>query len=515
MFIDSRTLPENTEIQGDVCIIGAGPAGITLALDLASDQRRVVVFESGGYDFNARTQSLYDGESTEQGFIPLDSDRIRFLGGSTNHWSGSCRPFEASDFGGWPFGRPALEDYYRRAQQIVQLGPFSYEPEDWFTGQAARLKLDAGGRFQNRMFQYSSPAMRFGKAYANELKDAANVTVYLHANLVDIDTNGSASEVSGVRLACLGGRRFRARARHYVLATGGIENARLLLSSDRVQKRGLGNEFDVVGRYFSDHPVVYNVSTIRFSSSQPKLDFYDTSVVRGQMVQGYLAPSPTLRKEQQLPAFIVGLSLGTVYAGDNAKGSVQFAYRNLVAGQFPRSLNYHAKNIMRGIERRALKFYYGLPFCAPIEYTTSYSVELPPDPNSRVTLSDAVDALGMRRVKVDWRLPADFMQTLRRAHELLGEELRRYNLGTLRLNASTNTLRAAKNFSSGHHHMGTTRMHADPKQGVVDANCRVHGIGNLYIAGSSVFPTYSSDDPTLTILALTLKLSDHLKSLGT
>jgi choline dehydrogenase-like flavoprotein len=514
MFIDSRTLPENTQVQSDVCIIGGGPAGITLALDLASNNRRVVLVESGGFDFSPRTQSLYEGEVTEQGFIPLDVDRLRYLGGATNHWSGSCRPFDPSEFEGWPFEITALDNYYRRSQQILQLGPFTYEPEDWITDRTPLLNFGSSARFQNRMFQYSSPPMRFGTAYKNEL-DTKNISVYLNANLTDIETNPSASEVSGVALACLNGRRFRAHARHYVLATGGIENARLLLNSDHIRQGGLGNEFDLVGRYFSDHPVVYNVATIKFTDPHPKLDFYDTNVVRGQMVQGYLAPSPTLRREQQLPAFIVGLSLGSNPAGDNAKGSLQIAYRNLVSGHFPRSLQYHAQNIVAGVERRARKLYYTLPGCAPVEYTSSYSVELRPDPDSRVTLMNTVDALGMRRVKVDWRLPGDFIETLRRAHELLAQELSQHNLGTLRMNPGSDILKAAKNFSSGHHHMGTTRMHTDPRKGVVDANSRVHGIGNLFIAGSSIFPTYSSDDPTMTIIALTLKLADHLKSLTT
>jgi len=515
MFIDSRTLPENTEVQADVCIIGGGAAGITLALDLASDHRRIAVFESGGFEFSPETQRLYEGEVTEQGFIPLDADRLRFLGGATNHWSGSCRPFDASEFEGWPFAKTALEDYYRRAQEILQLGPYTYDPQDWITDQTPLLDFGSSARFENRMFQYSSPALRFGTAYSNELRNASNVSVYLNANLVDIETNRSASEVSGVALACLHGRRFRAHARHYVLATGGIENARLLLSSDRVRQGGLGNDYDLVGRYFSDHPVVYNTATIHFADPQPKLAFYDVNVVRGQMVQGYLAPSPTLQKEQQLPAFILGFSLGPTSAGDNAKGSLQIAYRNLLSGNLPRSMKYHARNILIGVQRRALRLYHKLPGLAPVDYTTTYSVELPPDPDSRVTLMNTVDALGMRRVKLDWRLPADFIETLRRAHQVLGEEFSQHNLGTLHLNPGTDSLKATKNFSSGHHHMGTTRMHVDPRKGVVDANCRVHGIGNLFVAGSSVFPTYSSDDPTMTILALTLKLSDHLKSLIT
>jgi choline dehydrogenase-like flavoprotein len=515
MFIDSRTLPENTDIQGDICIIGAGAVGITLARNLTGGSRRIIVFESGGFDFCPQTQRLYDGEVIGQGFIPLAADRLRYFGGSTNHWSGSCRPFDASEFEGWPFEGTALENYYRRAQEILQLGPFSYEPQDWITNQTPLLDFGSAARFRSCVFQYSSPPARFGTLYRQELKAAHNVAVYLNANLIDIETNDAASEVSGIGLACLDGRRFRAHARHYVLAAGGIENPRVLLNADRVQKAGLGNEFDLVGRYFMDHPVVYNAAAIRFTDPHPKLGFYDPHCVRGQMVQGYLAPTPELRRAERLPPFTLGLTLGSPPVGDNAKGSLQIVYRNLLSGHVPENLKYHVGNIMAGVERRALQLYHRLPWTAPVEYTTTYSVGPPPDPDSRVTLLDTVDALGMRCVKLDWRLPGDFSQTLRRAHELLAEELSRQGLGRLRIDASVNGSEAVKNLSNGHHHMGTTRMHADPRQGVVDANGRVHGIANLFIAGSSVFPNYGFDDPTMTIVALALRLSDHLKSLST
>jgi choline dehydrogenase-like flavoprotein len=511
MFIDSTTLADNTTIKADVCIIGAGAAGITLARDLAGGKRRIAVFESGGFEFKQDTQRLYEGTVVGQSFIPLDADRLRYLGGSTNHWSGSCRPFDAGDLEGWPFDGTVLESYYRRAQEILQLGPYSYEPREWVTEEAPLIDLGAAGLFHTGMFQ-NSPPTRFGAVYRQDLQTADNVSVYLQANLVNIETNDNASEVSGIVLACLDGRRFRAHARHYVLATGGIENARLLLNSDHVQKGGLGNGFDLVGRYFMDHAYVDDVATILFTDPHPKLEFYTLHTVRGQRVQGYLTPTPELRRKEGWPPFSLGINLGNPPSAEFAKQSLLTVYRSLMSGQIPDHFGMHVANILAGVEMHAIQMYYSLMHSEPDYYTTSFVIGPAPDPESRVTLIDTVDAIGLRRVKLDWRLPANFDQIMQRSHEILAQELGRSGTGRLRINAAVSGPEARKNAFNSHHHMGTTRMHADARQGVVDANCRVHGIANLFIAGSSVFPTYSFDDPTMTIVALALRLSDYLKS---
>jgi choline dehydrogenase-like flavoprotein len=512
MFIESTTLPENTKIDADVCIIGAGAAGITLARDLAGSSRRIAVFESGGFDFSQETQQLYDGETIGQPFTPINVDRLRFFGGTTNHWFGSCRPFDASDFEGWPFGRDVMDPYYRRAQEILQLGPFAYEPEDWITDETHPLDFGPAARFLSGIFQFSPPT-RFGTVYRQDLDAASNVTVYLNANLVNIDTNDTASEVSGLDLACLNGHRFRALARHYVVATGGIENPRLLLNADHVQKGGLGNGYDLVGRYFMDHAYIADAATIVFTDPHPKLGFYDLNPVRGQRVQGHLVPTPELRREEGLPCFSIGITPGSPPNTEFSKTSLLTVFRSLMSGHVPDHLMFHVTNILAGVELRALQLYYKLTDTAPEGFTTAYIVGCAPDPETRVTLIDTVDALGLRRVKLDWRLPADFERSMRRAHEILAQELGRTGLGRLRMNPNATSPDARKEVLNAHHHMGTTRMHLDPRQGVVDENCRVHGIANLFMAGSSIFPTYSFDDPTITIVALSLKLSDHLKSL--
>lgn len=519
MFIDARTLPEAASVAADICIIGGGAAGITLARDLVGAGRRIILLESGGLDFENPTQQLYDGDIVGHAMPPLTVERLRYLGGSTNHWSGGCRPFDAQDLAarpyipqsGWPIGSRDLDAYYRRAQTICQLGAYSYEPEDWAEGATRPLELAAGAALRTGLYQYSPPT-RFGEVYRSDLGSGEGITVYLHANVVDIETNESASSVTGLHIACLDGRRFRATAKVFVLATGGIENPRLLLSANRVAKPGLGNGHDLVGRYFMDHPYVPRSAVVAFDRTHPPLAFYQPRQVRGVSVQGYFRATDEAERAAALPSFGIGLTPGTLPEGGYARDSARAIYKSLASGHWPDHLAYHMTQILHSVEGHMQEKYYQWTHSEPALYSTDYMCECPPDRDSRVTLGDDADALGMRRVKLDWRLPAELEQNMVRAHEMLARELGRLGIGRLRMNSEETGRDPMADLTNGYHHMGTTRMSEDPRHGVVDADCRVHGIANLFVAGSSVFPTYSFDNPTLTIVALALRLSDHLKS---
>lgn len=518
MFIDSKTLPKDFAVDVDVCIVGAGAAGITLARDLAGGNRTVALFESGGFEFDAGTQALYAGAVVGHYFTPLDRDRLRYLGGTTNHWGGSCRPFDALDLEDWPIGLEVLEPYYRPAHQICQLGPYSYDPMDWSSEDARPIQAAPGANLKSGVFQYSPPT-RFGTVYRNDLASAAGLSVYLNANLVNIETNDSAARVTGLRLACLDGKQFRARARHYVLATGGIENARLLLNANRVQKAGLGNAFDQVGRYFMDHPFVIGGATILAEPSSPQLRYYFMHAVRGSMVEGYLCATDEVRRRERLPPFAIGIfpltgTLGNA-GSDPEKVALPQALRRLMSDAHANQIEYYLAHSVDRLEKPVTWLYDKLWREPPGRFTTLFICGPDPDPESRVTLTDELDALRLRKIQLNWRLPDNLEQQMQRAHELLGQDLGRAGLGRLRIESSATGHDPMPNLSHGHHHMGTTRMHNDPQHGVVDSDCRIHGVGNLFVAGSSIFPTYACDDPTLTIVALALRLSDHLKSLAT
>lgn len=519
MIIDARTVPEGTTLSADICLIGGGAAGITLARDLAGGGRSIILLESGGFEFDAATQELYQGKNIGQPLHPLTLERLRFLGGSTNHWSGGCRPFDDLDMSvrsyipdsGWPITRADLDDCYRRAQKICQLGPYTYETRDWSQPDAVPLSFAERAVFTSGVYQYSPPT-RFGEVYRRDLEQGEGLKVYLHANVIDIAVNDGASEVTGLQVACLDGRRFRVEAKGYVLGVGGIENARLLLSANKVQKPGLGNGNDLVGRYFMDHPYVANVATIAAARGHEVFAFYQVRQMHGVPAQGYIQASADTQAKEKLPSFAIGFEPGTFHGQGGAKESLSTLYHYLREGRWPDHLGDQLSQILRGAEVNLQDKYYAWTHTQPATFSTNYICECPPDRDSRVSLGKTTDALGLRRVRVDWRLPQDFEHNLHRAHELLARELGRSGIGRLRMNDDSSGRALMERVSNGYHHMGTTRMHPDPRQGVVDATCRVHGIANLFVAGSSVFPTYSFDNPTMTIVALSLRLSEHLKS---
>jgi choline dehydrogenase-like flavoprotein len=318
--------------------------------------------------------------------------------------------------------------------------------------------------------------------------------------------------VTGLRVASLGAAQFRVTARRYVLAAGGIENPRILLNADRAEKDGLGNANGLVGRYFMDHLGASKTANIVFSDKYPNFGFYDYHVVNGTKVYGCFHATAETQRWEALPNFHITLQPGHLADVSTSVASLRTLYKSIRAGKWPNDLGYHLGRIIGDLDGLAASLYHEVRNDQPPLFTTSYTAECPPDPESRVKLIDARDAFGLRRVALDWRIPADFAATMQRAHRLLGEELGRVGLGRLRINTAETTGDPMELANNGHHHMGTTRMHDDPKHGVVDADCRVHGKANLYIAGSSVFPTYSRDNPTYTLVALAIRLADHLKS---
>ena len=271
----ARQLEFGATIEADVCIAGAGAAGIAIARELAGGNLRVALIEGGGRDLRHRHQALDMGANIGLEGYSLCRSRFRMFGGSTTRWGGQCRPLDALDFearegiaaSGWPLTRAQLDDHYRRAQAVCNLGAYDYEPASWSGDERPTLPVDQR-HLAVRIFQFSHPT-DFGQAYGAELAAAANVDVYLEANVVEITVEDGARAVSGLRIATLNRRQLRVVAKAYVLACGGIENPRLLLASHSVVERGLGNQRDLVGRYFMDHPYFW---VGRFEPAEPRFD---------------------------------------------------------------------------------------------------------------------------------------------------------------------------------------------------------------------------------------------------
>jgi choline dehydrogenase-like flavoprotein len=474
---DARALPRDTVLEADVCVIGAGAAGICLARSLSGSALRVALLESGGLEPDPATQDLYRGRIYGRNYFQLDVCRSRQFGGSTNCWHGMCRPLDPIDFeardwvphSGWPFGLETLEAYYERAQQVLRLERFDYAGASWENEELPLLPL-VGGGIRSGVFQVA--ANRLGEIYRSEVERAPNLDTYLFANLVGFDADRA--RIARARVACLDGNRISVKARYFVLATGGIENARLLLVT------GLGNQHDLVGRYFMEHPHVLAGAFLPSQAALP-LGFYRPHQEGGVQLAGYLATTDAVRRAERL-----------------------LGWCGFLAQEAPLpELEQHLAPLVQEIDR---------PREGPAGRAVFFMNELEqaPNPASRVRLSENKDALGMPRAQLEWRLSAIDKSSARRTQEVLARALGAAGLGRLQITFSEDERSWPTEMGGGRHHMGTTRMHLDPKQGVVDPDGRVHGLANLYVAGSSVFPTVGAANPTLTLVALALRLADHL-----
>lgn len=527
-FHDARRL-NAAAIAADVCIVGAGAAGITLAREIAGHGSRVALVESGDFEFRHRAQALYLGENIGLANYSTARSRLRMFGGSTTRWSGQCRPLDPIDFeeregiahSGWPFSRDELEPHYRRAQRICNLGPYDYSPSPWRSAEAGALQLD-DACLETRIYQFSFPR-DFGQFYRAELGSDSNIDVYLNANVIDIEVDEHAGHVTGLRIATFNDRNIRFTATTYVLACGGIENARLLLASNRVASTGIGNQHDLVGRFFMDHP--YFLS----GHYQPARPEYDRSIY---VIEDYARvggeqkfnaamslDEQTLRRERlnACAVFFVRRPLYKTLPEYFSPGGKSFIHLIDVLRhhELPdRHLRRHARNIVSGFRDVGCLLGRQLANVARPRPALALQavLEATPNPDSRVTLGERKDRFGMPRVQVDWRLNARDKLGLRRLIATMRAEFTRLKLGSLIENHSEGDTGWPNSMAGGRHHMGTTRMHADERRGVVDSNCRVHGCANLYVAGSSVFPTGGYANPTLTIVALAIRLADHIKS---
>jgi choline dehydrogenase-like flavoprotein len=501
MFIDGRTIAAQSVIEADIAIIGAGAAGITLAREFAGTQMKVALLESGNFDLDDDTQALYDGESGGVEY-PLAESRLRYFGGTTNHWGGWCRPLMPVDFAGrpslgvpaWPFGRADLDPYYRRAADTCQLNSADFDDTAVWQARTGKPALDLpGGDIVTRFFLYSPPT-RFGETYRDEVGKAPNVATCLNSNVLEIVPNAEASRIERLTMATLTGNRFEIRPRICILATGSIENARLLLSSDGVQRGGLANGHDLVGRFFMEHVTPPNQVAAIASADETAIPFYytHTPTVGGASMRAVFMPSDEyLRREHRLGA---SFSIYEAHVpGDGSKGGDP----RLEPGILEMLRSTGSARGSRG----------------GMIYGVACATEPQPSADNRVTLTTARDALGMRKARLTWRPTQAERDSLYQNLVVLARSFGAWDSAVQVAIPDTADWRNAE-IGWGNHHMGTTRMAVDPRQGVVDPDCKAHGIANLYIAGSSVFPSGGPINPTLTIVALAMRLADHLKAKG-
>jgi choline dehydrogenase-like flavoprotein len=539
MITDFRDQESGQQIEADICIVGGGAAGITVAKSFIGTGIQICLLESGGFELEAGIQELYDGENVGfREYFTLTTSRLRYFGGSTNHWGGWCGPLNTSDFEdrpwvelrGWPITREELDPYYTQAQNIIGLGPFRYDVDSMSDNVHRYPEFDRE-KLVTRFWQYSSPPTAFGKAYRAELEQADNIRVCLHANVTRFETNEYASIVERASIQTLEGKTGSVRAKYFIVACGGLETARILLLSNTVETAGLGNRYDKLGRYYMIHPHTRSAA-VRANDPAKLAYIYQKhfhSTLKVPVCAG-LAPSTAAQKAHGI--LNCSVTVEAVRPLDTGYDALKDIEKDIDQRKWPEHLSKDLWEIITDLGPLASRAYShasGHPYYRPVmDLRFETRTEQLPNPESRISLSETKDRLGLNRIRQDLRFSEVDKQTVRVTNRLIGEELGRLNLGRVRLldwltmddvswpgdvsrpGPETPDDEPHNTFSYGHH-MGTTRMSEAPSAGVVDRNCRVHSVSNLYVASSSVFPTSGFVNPTLTIVALSLRLSEHIK----
>jgi choline dehydrogenase-like flavoprotein len=532
-IIDARTLEDGARLEAEVCIVGAGAAGLTLALALEAPMRRVLLVESGGFEPDEDVQSLYDLESVGYPPRPNYMSRARYFGGSCNLWAGRCMSLQEIDLAGrawvpnsaWPIAPAEIRHYYPEAAAILGLpGIANFElPTHGGRLTADERRLAIGPGFVPTISLWAPEPKRFSKSERHRIARASGVQLLLQASVTGIELDDDGAAVRALTAKTLTGRVLRLEARTFVLAAGGLETPRLLLASRDRQSRGIGNELDLVGRYFMEHPRAV-FGAVRMAPGR-RLSLMRGWPLRDGKVQLGIGLSPEAQaREQLLNHYLTFEEAFSGYAEQHYQTAIEVgkvllrrghaggrlelgrarrapAVQDFIYLLSPKEILPHRLWRLVTLARNRLA-----PQRKARRYIVVYFCEQPPDPESRVCLSRSEDRLGLNRLILDWRIPESVHHTLYRFQDLLGAALEAHALGTLEPGTGV------PHYTDASHHMGTTRMGATPRTGVVDPDCRVFGVRNLYIAGSAVFPSAGHANPTLTIVALALRLAEHLRS---
>ncbi|MGH7267357.1 MAG: FAD-dependent oxidoreductase [Candidatus Rokuibacteriota bacterium] len=550
MIDDANRLESGQRLGADICIVGAGAAGIALALQFVGASQSVLLLESGGLTPDPATQSLYAGEvADERMHSPPDRYRQRRFGGSTTIWGGRCVPFDPIDFerrdhvphSGWPLGYETLRPYYERANGLVEAGEFAYTVETAFAPDEAR-PLIAGFHSErvttNTIERFSCPT-DFGRRYAHRLRAAPNVRVLLNANVTELVAPEAGRRIASVTVRTLGGRRVSVVASHFVLAAGGLEVPRLLLASRAVHADGIGNARGLVGRFYMCH-LAGTIGTLTVTAARDAVWHGYLVSPDGVYCRRRFALTPRVQRELGIGNFIARLHHPRVTDPAHRTGALSFLYlaKPFIGYEYGKRLHggeafsvsswlRHARNVAADpletfdfcfhlLRRRILaerKFPSIVVRPKENRFSVDFHSEQRPNPESRITLTDRLDPLGMPRLRVDWRHTPWDIETIDKGLRVLAEELERTGTGRLDYAPETLESEALRYGAYGGHHLGTARMGTSPTDSVVDRDCRIHDVDNLFVASSAVFPTSSQANPVLTIVALALRLADHLKAL--
>jgi hypothetical protein len=525
MLIDLEKLEARTVMKCDVCVIGSGAVGLVVAVNLASRGRRVVLLEGGGVGLEQRSQDLYRAVSVGHPFKGLDISRFRVLGGTTTFWGGQVIPLDPIVFeerpwltaARWPITKKELDPYFFEAYRSVGLGNVELDDtEVWRLLGVQPLELAENLEL---VLTRWIPKRNFARLFKRNIDGQENLKVVVHANMTHFSTDESGERISEIHARTIGGKKLTVQANSAVLTCGAIENARLLLQPLCGSKRSPWGDNRWVGRGYVDH-LDSTAGTVRIVNLTKFHSLFDTIHLGGFMYYPKIRLSSAAQRQEKLIDIAAHFSYDTRYA-DHLENIKMFC-RSIIDGRIPNNVWAVPNHILS-----VAKISYPLV----LRYLREHRSFKPSDASVRLELSceqipiadsvvrqapREVDALGMCCAEIDWKINGAELKTFATFARRIRDGLKHHGLAEVELDSELDNLDPAF-FSRVHdanHQMSTTRMAPTAKDGVVDANLRVYGTSNLYVAGASVFPTTGFANPTFTAIALGLRLCDHLAGGG-
>jgi len=532
----------------DLCVIGSGPAGITVAAELAGKGLRIAVLESGKLRRTDHAEALKRVES--EGIHIKDYSRERLLGGASTTWSGLSSPFDAVDFmrrpwlrhSGWPIDRDVVLPYYAAAAARYRFpGLERFRPGGFDTLRKKGALQPRWTDVEEKVFLACAEPQNFGREQ-RALFEREGLDLVLDTTVIELLQEGEGASVTAARVRSSIGTEHLVRARIFVVACGGLENPRLLLNSRGRSAQGIGNQRDQVGRYLMNHPKNYH------GVIQLAVDAGDEPYFFGCLRDGFAGYAGLrLREEAQARAGLLNsyVRLEPLFPWSDSEGVeslVWFAKRSQVAMGWMRKRGKRGTVPLRDysetgddsdvqnerksasdVGRLLLNIVADLPKVSRYAYSRVTRrgaprtrrvrlrnfMEMEPDPENRVTLARELCPYGKPIPRVVHRCTEVDRRSLVALHQALAVELDAAGVGRL----ESDLVRDVDPWpidQDASHHMGTTRMGDDPATSVVDANLRVHDVENLYVAGASTFPTSGCANPTFTLVALSIRLAEHL-----
>ncbi len=550
MIGDARSVVRGTRIEADICIVGAGAAGITVALELLGSGQRIVLLEAGGTTEDPEDQALYEGEVADALLhSPPDKYRQRRFGGSTTIWGGRCVPFDPIELehrswipdSGWPISYQELAAYYPRANAVCEAGECVYDAERAMPGGMRPLLRDfAPTDFTTGRIERFSCPTDFGRRYRDRLATAPDVRVLLHANCTRLLASADGARIEQAIIETLDGNRFGVIATRFILATGALEVARLLLASRDVHADGIGNARGLVGRYYMCH-IAGSIGTLRINSPTEHVwQGYDRAE-DGVYCRRRIALTEAVQRREAIGNAVFRLHhpripdprhrTGALSAIFLARRFISYEYGKRLVTQQPvgaQAWLQHAANAGLDVFGTSRFLWHWLRDRVLAErkfptviirprknlFSLDFNAEQVPNWDSHVRLTGQTDRFGMPRLHIDWRYSELDVRTVATAFQLLQRDLAQSALGELTLDPDEADIETVirRDGAYGGHHIGTARMAHEPAHGVVDEDCRVFGVHNLYVAGSAVFPTSGQANPTLTLVALAIRLAHHVEA---